>query len=208
MGLYPTSNYASQAANRFAYRPQDQWSLYCQDKPFYPALTANNAVSLAVLKDWHQRLSHLNVQWVMCLFKAGRMMVWMQSPCSTCNNLSVKLAHWAKANSCRLFLWLHQILEHQLYWILHMLIYWVRPQQLHWTPNGTSWLAIMIPHTTSTSTSLRTNPRLLLLLMNFRQWQRLKLAEKSSKSNEMEVGSSTAMPQFCSTSKRDLMQQG
>ena len=146
--------------------------------------------------------------WCVCLKPVEWWSECNQSPCSTCNNLSVKLAHWAKANSYRLFLWLHQILEHQLYWILHMLIYWVRPQQLHWTPNGTSWLAIMIPHTTSTSTSLRTNPRLLLLLMSFRQWQRLKLAEKSSKSNEMEVGSSTAMPQFCSTSKRDLMQQG
>jgi hypothetical protein len=38
----------------------------------YPALTANNADPIALLKDWHQRLGHLNVQAMMRLSRAGR----------------------------------------------------------------------------------------------------------------------------------------
>lgn len=38
----------------------------------YHALSANSADPIAVLKDWHQRLGHLNVQSVMRLFRAGR----------------------------------------------------------------------------------------------------------------------------------------
>jgi hypothetical protein len=66
---------------------------------------------------------------------------------------------------------------------------------------------MMISHTTSTSTtstSLQTNPTLLLLSESIQQWQRLRLAGKSSKSDQMEVKNSTAMQQLLSTSRREL----
>jgi hypothetical protein len=46
--------------------------LYIAKASKYHALTANNADPIAVLKDWHQRLGHLNAQAVMRLFGAGR----------------------------------------------------------------------------------------------------------------------------------------
>jgi len=61
--------YNQQTALLTAHKIDD---LYVVKAFHYHALTANNADPLAVLKDRHQRLGHLNVQSVMRLFRAGR----------------------------------------------------------------------------------------------------------------------------------------
>lgn len=61
--------YDQQTALLTAHKIND---LYVVKASQYHALTANSADPIAVLKDWHQRLGHLNVQSVMRLFRAGR----------------------------------------------------------------------------------------------------------------------------------------